>query len=121
MDTKRLVTGMLLAMAIVIGWQQFYVYLAKKNNWKLPGQTPEVVNTQSGTGTGPDAGTTQPATTQTAVATQIGPAPVVGMRAVESTEVSPSTTIGSAAKEDPTYSVQLDISPSGAGLNAVIL
>ena len=35
MDNKRLVIGMVLAMAVVMGWQVFVSYMYKKNpQWK---------------------------------------------------------------------------------------
>ena len=37
MDTKRMITGMVLAMAVILGYQMFVTWLWKHNNWKPPG------------------------------------------------------------------------------------
>src|SRR5689334_13868058 len=112
MDTKRLVIGMLLAMAIVVGWQQFYLYLAKKNNWKLPGDQSTAPTQQVATNSSaPPSTQLAPAiTTQPNASTTTGPA-------YRFADVPPSpnlTYVGSAQKEDATYALQLNISPRGA-------
>ena len=38
MDTKRMMTGMLLAMMVILGYQLVIAWVFKKNNWKIPGQ-----------------------------------------------------------------------------------
>src|SRR4051812_1950445 len=98
MDTRRLVIGMVLAMAIVFGWQQFYAYLAKKNNWKMPGQETSVVS--SSTTTAP-TGVAAPSSPGTQAATPVIMSAPAGLRVAEVKEGAAPSRIGSAATKDP--------------------
>ena len=37
MDTKRMISGMILAMLVIFGYRIFIVWLWKHNNWNAPG------------------------------------------------------------------------------------
>lgn len=140
MDTKRLVIGMLLAMAVVLGWQVMLSFLAQKYHWSL-GPTP---TTQSAPAT-TTAPTTQPddlvtPTTQPAEAPSTNPAaplapasmaaaPTTGPGAVRIATTSPASqevhlgivTLTKGEKQKPAYPLGLAISAQGAGIESATL
>src|SRR4051812_3215271 len=79
MDTKRLVTMMLLSFAVIFGWQLFVARLYKQHpEWKKPGQaSTQPATTEPAVSTSTSWPTTIPtmgaATTTSAAATQGGP------------------------------------------------
>jgi YidC/Oxa1 family membrane protein insertase len=117
-ETKRLIIGMALAMAVVIGWQVFIPFLYRKMGWQMPG-------------TGQPTAATQPAATAPAatqpLAVEAGPGPTTvpagwAMRVEGAADPeSQRVTLGSAAAKDPNYSLQLSLDPRGAGINSVVL
>src|SRR5690349_5895067 len=98
MDTKRMLTGMILAMMVILGYKMFIEWLWKKNNWKDPYQaattqhvTPATGQSSTTSSTG-DSTTTAPSTV--ASGSTVAPAPITGMRAIGG-ESAGSVTIGS--------------------------
>jgi YidC/Oxa1 family membrane protein insertase len=139
MDTRRLIVGMSLAMAVMVGWQLMVGYLDKKYpQWGLrsPTTTQPVTPTSAPPATpapGPSgppafapAGTqasTTPVIVPPAVATPTIPtatAPTAPM-AVAATQPVTSVRIGSITKNDPTYALAIDLSPVGAAIDAITL
>jgi hypothetical protein len=117
MDTKRMISGMILAMMVIFGYQIFVSWLWKHNNWKVPGS--EVSTTQQISPTTEPADATSVAsassTPTTEGATQIARAHVVG---------SPTTQpamIGSLAEKDATYAMGVGLISQGASIDSVAL
>src|SRR5688500_6370442 len=112
---------MALAMSIVLGWQFGVTWLYKKKGWALPGEN----QPQQTASTQPAAAS---ATTQGAAASSVpatGPGAVEptagGMRVVAEAGLPQPAVLGSAVEKDPTYSMQLALDPTGAGVKAVLL
>lgn len=132
MDTKRLITGVLIVFALILGWQAFLGYLAKKNNWAI-GPTTHPAATQEAA--------TQPTTQRTAASPATHPATEPSMAAIPPKTAPASTgpfavvptpgtkgaqviTLGHPqldVKEQAEYPLALSIDPQGAGLDSVIL
>ncbi len=124
MDTKRLLTGIVVAMTLVLGWQALVGWLYKTHpEWQRPNQ---------------HAATTQPATTQTAQdpieAAEVASAATTSVAGtqpaatrstaglvVASNPAAETIHLGSAAKNDPNYAMQLMLSSGGAGVQSVTL
>src|SRR5215212_2043313 len=109
MDNRRLLIGMLLAMAIMLGWPILINYLTVKYNWKKPGDNqppPAQVATSTTQSTiAPIAPTTTTATTTQA---ELTTAPA-GLHVARATSTQPAEVrLGSANKEDKTYALALD-------------
>jgi YidC/Oxa1 family membrane protein insertase len=128
MDFKRLVIGMAVAMLLMMGWFQLVSYLHRTHpEWDYGNQ--QAATTEESSTTQP---TTAPAT-MTAVTTSPAGTPVLttqveapSTRVATAMAVIPAkepktTTIGSAAKDDPAAAMELSINPHGAGLNSVVL
>ena len=114
-ETKRLIIGMAVAMAVVVGWQLFIPYLYKSMGWAMPGTLQQAAVTQPATA---------PATTQ-GLSVEAGPgattAPAgTALQVVGAPEARP-TTLGSGAAKDPNFALQLSLDPRGAGINSVVL
>src|SRR5687768_8523018 len=130
MDKKRLFIAMTLAVALVLVWDPFLRYLDKKFNWGLTPATqtqqPQTAAAPDGTGRPPPTTSTAPTTRQAATDTQPGPttgqALAQGLRAVPSAaEAARPTDIGSATVDDPAYAMLVRLSPTGAGVESVVL
>jgi len=125
MDIKRLLTGMAVALLLVISWNQLILYLGKTHpewGWSttqpttLPAVSPFSPSTQST----PVAQVEMPKAT---AVTTTGPATTQAasrFAAVPSTQPD-RVTLGSAAKSDPAFTMALTVSPRGAGLSDVVL
>jgi YidC/Oxa1 family membrane protein insertase len=112
-----MISGMILAMMVIFGYQIFVSWLWKHNNWKVPGS--EVSSTQQISPTTEPTETTSVAsaasTPTTGAATQTAAANVVG---------SPTTQpamIGSLATKDPTYAMGVGLVSQGASIDSVAL
>jgi YidC/Oxa1 family membrane protein insertase len=116
-ETKRLIVGMALAMAVVVGWQFFVPYLYKKMGWAMPGTNQPSAQTQPATG---PSSTTQYAGVESGAGPTSGPA-AGGLRVVGETGAPRATAVGSAAVKDSTFALQLSVDPHGAGINSVVL
>lgn len=119
-ETKRLIIGMALAMAVVVGWQLFIPYLYKKMGWAMPGTTP-AAQTEP-------APATAPAPTQFAAISAgptTGPAGAAAggssLQVVGETAAPQPVVLGSNAPKDPNYALQLSLDPRGAGIQSVVL
>src|SRR5215204_1814263 len=104
MDTKRMITGMMLAMLVILGYNFFISWLWKKNNWTPPGAnapTTQVVEAPA-PGTSPS---TAPSLT-TAPTTIAASGSAMGLRVVSATAPAQSIALGSAAEKDASYALQ---------------
>jgi YidC/Oxa1 family membrane protein insertase len=132
MDTKRLLLGMSLAMAVMVGWTMMISYLDKLYpEWGLvppqsqvaPAPTPTPVSTAPVPGGAVGLPTTAPAqmTAATPATAAAAGAPVpAGIRAVPATRPV-GATIGSTDPNDPAYAVAIELSPLGAAVDSVTL
>jgi YidC/Oxa1 family membrane protein insertase len=116
-ETKRLIVGMALAMAVVVGWQFFVPLLYKKMGWQLPSQSQQASQTQP-TNTAPAA--TQSASAVPMTGPTTGPAGSA-LRVVGESTQPRSRSLGSDAPKDPTFALQLALDPVGAGIRSVLL
>lgn len=121
MNTKRLVTLMVVGMAVVIGWQMLLDHLYKKNNWRRPGEQTTAA-TQPAESTPPPAGF--PAT-MAADHTGAATAPTTQQAAptfqLASTGVEQTWQLGSEQKDDPGYRMAVMVDSRGAGIRGVVL
>ena len=114
-ETKRLIIGMVLAMAVVIGWQYGIDWLYKYKGWERypsqaatqPAPPPATAPTTQFATTGPSTG---PATS-----------PAQGGLRVVATQPAHPITLGSAAHRNPDYALELSIDPVGAGIRSIVL
>jgi YidC/Oxa1 family membrane protein insertase len=120
MDTRKLITAVLLTFAVVLLFNTTLTWLAKKNGWTTA-RPPE-----------PPAAATQPATapanvpttSETSPGSATGPAAsmsAAGMRIVPATQPAAPIQIGSAAANDPNYRLAVTLAPEGAGIEQVVL
>src|SRR5688572_1666881 len=121
MDNKRLVIGMVLAMAVVFGWQMFLAYLYKKNpHWlEKPAQQQAQVTTAPTTAPGAvnveaTTGPTTGATTQPSISAQ-------AIRIGETPASAVVTQLGAGDPQGQMFPVQLTITSTGAGINLATL
>jgi YidC/Oxa1 family membrane protein insertase len=133
MDTKRLIIGMVLAMVIVFGWQIAMVFLAERFGWDITAERPaapepEVVEpapprpdvTAERPQVPPVEPAVEPATRPVAPPAAVPAAPTA-LR-VQPPEVVPrAVQLGSAEPNNPLYRMMLNLSPTGAGIDAVLL
>src|SRR5687768_674393 len=133
MNNKRLFLGITLTLAIVLAWQLSVRYLAKRNNWALPGDKPPATQP---TATQPvDAAITGPTTASAAItapgivaptsaATQTAAASVttrpLGYHAAPTTQPAPAE-LGSARPNDSQFAMAVALSARGAGVDLVTL
>jgi YidC/Oxa1 family membrane protein insertase len=119
MDMKRTVVGTALALALFAGWFLLVGYIDRTYG---PQPQPGAANTPPAA---PAAGATQPATN--ASATTIGPAPApgaaptTGLQILEAGTTPEVARLGSDARAHPQYALQLNTSPTGAGVQSVVL
>src|SRR5687767_10411457 len=133
MDKRRLFIAMSLAVGLVLVWPYVLNYLDKKFNWNLAGQRQEQTSSDPGQAAPPGGGgpgtapTTGTSPTTGALPTEVeaattGPALARGLHAVPaSADAAKPFAIGAAAKDDPTYAMQAQLSPIGAGMESVVL
>src|SRR5687767_1388866 len=125
MDNKRLVIGMVLAMAVVLGWQLLLAHLYKKNpHWvEKPAQPQAQVTTAPSTPSTTQANveaTTVPATAAAAPSTM----PSISAATVRIGETPASAVVTSIGAGDPkgdTFPLQLNVSSTGAGIDLATL
>ena len=119
-ERTRLFVVMGVAAVILFGWVPLVHTIERATGWKLlPDPPAEIATTQTAT---------QPTTTPLISSTQPGGVSIVagtqpaGTLTVTATAKLPDdVTIGSAAKVDKNYAMQLRVSPVGGGLSDVIL
>jgi YidC/Oxa1 family membrane protein insertase len=123
-DTKRLLTGMLVALAVMIGYN--YLLRALYPNWdpnRKPAPPAQVASSQPAT-TQATSQATQAATT-TAVATTRGSSGVTAApgawRARGDESVGVPVSIGSTAPNDKQYAMELNVTRRGASIDSVTL
>jgi YidC/Oxa1 family membrane protein insertase len=122
MDNKRLVIGMVLAMAVVMGWQVFVSYMYKKNpQWKQHDQqtaqtTPPANGTAPSTNTGVEA---VAPTTGASITTQSSAAP--GASLTNATAQPTRVELGGGDPKGETFPLKLDLSSTGAGIELATL
>jgi YidC/Oxa1 family membrane protein insertase len=122
MDTKRLITMMLISFAVIFGWQIFIKRLFESHpEWKRPGQASTAPTTTPAPAKPPvlaGGPTTSSSTAPTTSTTQSTPAMAQATTRVVSAATQPSVaTIG----VDAAYPMVVKISSTGAGLESVTL
>lgn len=124
MDTKRMITGMLLAMAVVLGYKMFIGWLWTKNNWKLPEtDSPSSLIAQD-TPSSATSPSTNPTTSSAAIAAAGAttlPSSQPGGMSIVGADVEQPAIIGSAADHDPNYVMGVRLRAQGAGIESVAL
>jgi YidC/Oxa1 family membrane protein insertase len=117
MDNKRLIIGMLLAMAIMLGWSAFVSHMAKRNNWEPASKAQPQQQVAQSTQAAPPS--TVPGAAQ---GTQAAPAATAGgLRIMEQGAQIQDALLGSNAEKDPVYSMGLETSSEGASIARVTL
>jgi YidC/Oxa1 family membrane protein insertase len=131
MDTKRLITAIILGLGLIVIYFGVLNWLDKKNVWNLPPAPPP----------GSIAQATQPAGVPSSQAVTEGPSSTTGPNSLPpnisagtahaaSMHVVPATQpglnpapslLGSQQHKDSQFALQIDIQPLGAGLASVIL
>ncbi|MCC6425049.1 MAG: YidC/Oxa1 family insertase periplasmic-domain containing protein [Phycisphaerales bacterium] len=121
MNTKRLITLMVVGMAVVIGWQMLLDHLYKKNNWRRPGEQTSAATQPAEalppTTSGPTtsiAGAIAPGTT----APSTHPTPSLQLA---STGTEQTWQLGSDQANDPNFRMAVVVDARGAGIRAVVL
>ena len=118
MDNKRLMIGMLAALAILLGWNFVVVQLAKKYNWDLGGPKPVATQPVQSTTVygGPEA------TTATPAAPASTPSAPGALRVLPPHPTSsPPSCSARAQFKDPTWSMALETRSAGAAISSVTL
>ncbi|HVT87351.1 MAG TPA: YidC/Oxa1 family insertase periplasmic-domain containing protein [Tepidisphaeraceae bacterium] len=115
MDNRRMITGMLIAMAIVLMWQPVLTFVGTKLGYDMAPPKPPTTQVADASTTNPS---TQPVATTSAA--MVAPPTTAAIRAIASANLSPAI-IGSATANDPKFKMALKISPLGAGLDEVVL
>lgn len=126
MDNKRLVIGMVLAMAVVFGWQLFLAYLYKKNpQWLEKPAQPQAQVTTAPAPTPPSTQANVEATTgPTAVAAAPSTTPSISAPTIRLGETPSSpivTQLGAGDLEGKTFPMQLAVTSTGAGIDLATL
>jgi YidC/Oxa1 family membrane protein insertase len=112
-----MLTAVCFAMAAVLGWQLLMQYLAVKNHWTVTTQPAQTSNQP--VETPPEQAVSAPAATTTSAAPT---ASTSAVRIANSSTTQPAAiSIGSGVRNDPTYSMELDLSPRGASVVHVAL
>src|SRR5687767_3679475 len=125
MDTRRLLTMMMLCFAIIFGWQIFVDrVLAPKYNWKRTGQATTAPTPAPATPPAPTTTTTASATTgqtsQPSVPQVSATAPSMSTAALR--VISPATQPSVVTIGDKTaHEMIVNLSSQGAGLDSVTL
>jgi len=128
MQNRRLIIGMLLAVALVILWQPLFYFIGTKMGWDMspprpvPQQQPEVAATQPAATTGPQLATSVPAAgASPQIAATAPQPPASGLRVIPSTQPAGTAALGSVRPLDPEYRMGVMLVPQGAAINAVVL
>jgi YidC/Oxa1 family membrane protein insertase len=111
-----MLTAICFAMAAVLGWQYLMQYLAVKNHWTVTTQPTQAVQsaTQPTEMPVPNANPVATPATRSASGLHVAAAPAA---ATQPDIVS----IGSGVMNDPTYAIEMALSPRGAGVQRVAI
>src|SRR4051812_40408473 len=126
MDNRRLVIGMVVAMAIMLLWPYIVVFVGKQMGYDMTRRpaapTTQQVATANSTGS-PATIPVSEAPTTGAAATTAQASSETGLRLAPSPSAQPTalTQIGSALPNDPKFKMSVAIRPQSAGLEAVVL
>jgi YidC/Oxa1 family membrane protein insertase len=114
METRRLITAVLVTMLAVMTFQFGLEFLRRKMGWTLPQQqaAPATQPTTAPAAVDP----ARPSTQSIAVA----PAPAAALRAEPGTS-SHAVELGSSTRGDPTFRLGVRLVPSGAAIERVVL
>jgi YidC/Oxa1 family membrane protein insertase len=120
MDNRRLVIGMLVAMAVMMLWPQIVFFVGTQLGYDMRPKPAPTTQRAPGAGT-----TTMPSTAAAESSSPSGTAPSMasasGLRIAPATQPAVPVQIGSASENDPKYKMALRIVPRGAGLDSVAL
>jgi YidC/Oxa1 family membrane protein insertase len=130
-DTKRLITGMVVAFALLLGWNAFMRWHYRdwyeaQERAQREQKSAHPTTTQASTATTQSIGAT--ATTQASTARADGSAvataasaPSGSWRARGADRAQAPTTLGSGAKDDKQYAMAVELLGKGASINSVTL
>src|SRR5687767_98020 len=125
MDNKRLVIGMVLAMAVVLGWQFFLAQLYKKNpHWLEKPAQPQAQVTTAPTTSSTTQANVEATPSPTTGAASSTTAPTLSAPAVRLGDTPASavvTHIGAGDPEGKTFPMQLALSSTGASIDLATL
>ena len=128
MDNKRLVIGMVLAMAVVFGWQLFLAELYKRNpHWLEKPAQPQAQVTTAPTSAGaapstqPNLEATSPATAVSSGATTQPSISAASIRIGDTPSAPAVTQIGAGDPDGKTFPLQLTTTSTGAGIDLATL
>ena len=120
MQNKRMITAMIVAFMVIVGYKLFIDWLWQKNHWQMP--QPQAAATQPLNPTG-TASTTEPSSVASATTAPSNAVPTTqasGIRVVGASSVEPAS-IGSLADKDPTYAMWVKLLAQGAAIDEVAL
>ena len=128
METKRLITVMLLGMLVILAWPHVMTFVGTRLGYDM---TPRPAATQPADAPltaampGNASMTTPVATPATAATTTnlggFSVSPIATTQPVAGVDASGIVKLGSIANDDPNYPLELTISPNGAGLEQAAL
>lgn len=131
METKRMIIWTVSALAFMLGWMWLLSYIQK--NWPdkppVAQATTQPAETQPATtqwtttqfaSTEPGAPRTNP-TTNVVVAAPAGPSRLMALPATQPSTATEPAVLGAAASFDPTYAMQVRLTPVGAAIEQVTL
>ena len=113
MDNKRLIITVTVLMALVLTWNQIFIYVGKRAGWDMNAKPPLAQTPPSTPTTSIASATTSPE----ALGATTGPA---GAATTPSNELA-SVIIGSTASSKTGCPLGLSLTTRGAGLNSVVL
>src|SRR5437868_1887367 len=116
METKRMITGMVLAMTVILGYNLFVNWLWKRNNWQAPADTPATQVANATPSTLPVAASTTGPSASITTAPSADPGAAAGLRVVSEDPGTAPVQLGSAADHDKLYAMQVQINPQSAGV-----
>jgi YidC/Oxa1 family membrane protein insertase len=127
MDNKRLVIGMVLAMAVVMGWQMFVGYMYKKNpSWRPKEQqtaqtTPLANHDNNSSSSAPSTGTAIENVAPTTGATITTQASANAVRPVNPATQPSRVELGAGDDKGETFPLKLSLTSTGAGIDLATL
>jgi len=128
MDNKRLVIGMVLAMAVVMGWQYFISYMYQRNpSWKpQPQETAQTTPPPASSSPTTDVGLA-PSTSGSVEAvapttgTTVSTRPATSVRLANAATQPARVELGASDPKGDTLPLKLDLNSRGAGIDLATL
>ncbi len=131
MDNKRLVIGMVLAMAVVMGWQYFVSYMYQKNpSWKpqptetaqtAPPKPPSDPTTGADGAVAPSTNASVEAVARATTGATIATQPAARVRLANAATQPARVALGASDPTGDTLPIKLDLNSTGAGIDLATL